>query len=151
MGDADYRADQNARLRDPHIEPITDLVDRLREVGLGWVPYVAPAHGGVNARVVSLLRDPGPMTLGGVGSGMLSTENDDPTAERMSVLFAAAGIAQAEVLPWNAYPWYVNRALTAAERQAGISPLVELLDLAPNISVVLLQGNDAQDSWSVGR
>jgi hypothetical protein len=59
---------------------------------------------------------PGAETQDGVGSGMLSAENDEPTAERMSVLYAAAGIDQADTLPWNVYPWYVNRASTAAGR-----------------------------------
>jgi hypothetical protein len=50
MADPAFRRGQEAALRAPHIKPINDLVDALRDQdGRGWVPYVAPMHGGVNA------------------------------------------------------------------------------------------------------
>jgi hypothetical protein len=64
-------------------------VDELRSEGRGWAPYVAPIYGGVNARLLSVLRDPGPMTDPTArGSGFLCLENDDPAAERFATLLA---------------------------------------------------------------
>lgn len=148
MRDPTYRNEEWARRMEPHVAPINTLVDELHDPdGRGWLPYVAPAHGGVDALVLSVLRDPGPKTQAGTGSGFLSVENDDPTAARMHELFTAQGVPLADVLPWNAYPWYINRSPSAAERQAGVDPLLRLLDVATAIRVVLLQGNDARDVW----
>ncbi len=148
MSDAEFQSRQYQHRYDAHVKPINELVDRLRDPhGRGWVPYVAPVHGGVDAWILSILRDPGPATQEGVGSGFLCIENADPTAEQQCVAFANVGVTASDVVPWNAYPWYVNRKLTAAERQAGVSPLAQLLALLPRVTVVLLQGRDAADTW----
>jgi hypothetical protein len=149
MADPAFRAVQTATaFTAAHVAPINTFVDRLRDRdGRGWAPYVPPHHGGIDARVVSILRDPGPATQLGIGSGFLSTENDDPTAERMARLFDRFGIASRVVLPWNAYPWYINAAPNAAQSQAGAVALLELLELTHDIEAVLLQGRDAQRAW----
>ena len=64
-----------------HVRPVNELVDELHDLdGRGWMPHVAPVHGGVEARVLSVLRDPGPKTQDGVGSpglcGLRSTSVD---------------------------------------------------------------------------
>ena len=111
MRDPRFRQQQIDDLRAPHIAPVNALVDELADhAGRGWVPYVAPVYGGVNARVLNIQRDPGPKThkeLG--GSGFLCLENDDATAERFANLLDEVGIKVSETLPWNAYPWYINR------------------------------------------
>jgi hypothetical protein len=148
MRDPVFKADQRAQLMAPDIKPINQLVDRLSGFeGRGWMPYVAPIHGGTKARVLSVLRDPGPKTQNEGGSGFLCIENDDPTAESQAELFKRFGIKTADVLPWNAYPWYINRAPNAAELDAGASVLLELLSLLPALRVVLLQGRDAAAGW----
>src|SRR5215211_5814233 len=82
MRDPGFRLEQERGRYAPHVRPVNELVDELRcRHGRGWMPYVAPWHGGVLARVLSVLRDPGPKTQDGVGSGFLCIENDDPTAE----------------------------------------------------------------------
>lgn len=148
MADRAFRAGQDRDRYARHVRPINELVDGLRDAdGRGWLPYVAPVHGGVRARLLSVLRDPGPMTQEGTGSGYLCVENDDATAEQQALAFAVVGIASADVTPWNAYPWYINRRPTAAEREAGVEPLIRLVALMPVLRVVLLQGRDAQDVW----
>lgn len=149
MADPNFRAEQRATaLTAAHIAPINAFVDVIRDRdGRGWAPYVAPLHGGVDAQILSVLRDPGPATRADSGSGFLATENDDPTAERQFMLFESAGISPRQVLPWNAYPWYINRQPTAAELDAGAEVIVELLDLLPDLRVVLLQGRDAEAGW----
>jgi hypothetical protein len=51
------------------------------------------------------------------------------------------------VLPWNAYPWYINEAPGAAQGRVGARALVELVALLPHLEVVLLQGRDAERIW----
>ncbi|GGD76895.1 uracil-DNA glycosylase [Microbacterium murale] len=131
----------------PHIAPVNEYVDELREIGRGWAPYVAPIHGGVEARVLSILRDPGPATQDETGSGFICVENNDGSAELQAVLLEQAGLSPYELLPWNAYPWYINRAPKAAELDAGVGTILHLLELAPNLEVVLLQGKDAERAW----
>jgi uracil-DNA glycosylase len=117
--------------------------------GQAGVPYVAPIYGGVDARVLFIARDPGPKTQGALGgSGFLSLENDDASAERFATLLDEAGIPVGETLPWNAYPWYINRKPTAAQLEAGVEPLARLLSLLPKLGVVVLLGGSAQDGWS---
>jgi hypothetical protein len=149
MADPVFRTAQQATaLTAPHIAPINRFVDSIRDRDRrGWAPYVAPLHGGVDAQVLSILRDPGPATQDDSGSGFLAIENDDPTAERQVLLFESAGISPRQVLPWNAYPWYFNRKPTGAELDAGAQVIVELLELLPDLRVVLLQGRDAEAGW----
>src|SRR3954447_510476 len=116
MRDAEFRRSQESGVRLPHIQPINELVDALCEEGRGWVPYVAPLYGGVDAELLSVLRDPGPMTnVEKRGSGFLCLEKDDAAAEWFATLLAGAGITPERMNPWNAYPWYINRKPNAAE------------------------------------
>lgn len=148
MRDEDFKLQQKSNRFDPHIAPINKFVAALQDPEQDkWVPEVAPMHGGVDAEVLSVLRDPGPKTRNGLGSGFLCVENDDQTAERQCELFDDYGISPRRVLPWNAYPWYINRAPKASEREQGAVVLGDLIDLLPDLRVVLLQGNDAADVW----
>src|SRR5688500_4453317 len=116
MEDKKFREEQWARRYDDHVAPLNLLVDELgKREGRNSVPYIAPMYGGVNARLLSLLRDPGPKTQTTGGSGFLSMENDDATAETICGLFAGADINAKDIIPWNAYPWYINRQPKAAE------------------------------------
>jgi Uracil DNA glycosylase superfamily len=102
----------------------------------------------VAARVLCVLRDPGPKTNDERGgSGFLSPENDDPTARRFAALLDGAGIPVSEILAWNAYPWYVNHKPSPAELEAGVEPLRRLLGILPRLRVVILHGGSAQDGW----
>lgn len=145
MADADFRASQWDQRYALHVAPINEYIDSIRVPH--WLPYVAPIHGGIDSRVLTLLRDPGPRTQDIGGSGFLCIENDDPTAERQGELLAAVGLTAHDVLPWNAYPWYINRAPKAGELELGVDPIVKLLRLATKLEVVLLQGGSARDSW----
>lgn len=148
MANAAFRADQHARLHEAHIAPITDLVDQLSLIGRGFIPHVAPLYGGVNAEVLLVFQDPGPMTQRDGGSGMLCAENNDPTAELFSNCLDAAGLDVGRTITWNAYPWYINKSPTASQLDAGIMPLRRLLELLPEVSVVMLMGRRAEDSWA---
>jgi hypothetical protein len=152
MADPAFRADQWKRRFESHIAPINHYVDEIRSLGDGWAPYVAPIHGGVDARVLSILRDPGPATQDGdAGSGFLCVENDDASAELQCELLDHADLIAKDLLPWNAYPWYINRKPSTAELLLGLPTILQLLELAPAIQVVVLQGGDAQASWKLLR
>jgi len=147
MADPAYHQEQCRRQFDEHIAPINQFVDSLRVSREDWIPYVAPIYGGTQARLLSLLRDPGPKTREKGGSGFLSMENDDATAEAICHYYERAGIPASEVAPWNIYPWYINRAPTAVELKRGIEPLRRLLDLMPKLRVVMIHGVSAQRGW----
>lgn len=147
MRDAAFRREQWEERYAEHVAPINRYVDEMREVGRGWAPYIAPIHGGVKARVLSILRDPGPATQENGGSGFICVENDDPSAELQCELLESAGLTAADLTPWNAYPWYINRVPDAGELQAGIETIVEVAAMMPKLRVILLQGKDAEAAW----
>lgn len=148
MAKKEFWQEQLDHLYDGHIAPMNNLVDELKlESERGWVPYVAPMYGGVNARLLSVLRDPGPSTQKGLGGGFICMENADPTAEATCEHFSRVKIDARDIVPWNAYPWYINRPPKAAELKAGVVPLKRILDLMPNLQVVMLHGCHAQDGW----
>lgn len=147
MADSKFRDEQHRQRYDKHIAPINRYVDRLRKSSRAWAPYVAPMYGGVNAKLLSILRDPGPKTQADVGSGFLCMENDDATAEAISELFATARIDAEEIVPWNVYPWYINRAPRTDELQKGVEPLKRIIDLLPKLRVVMLHGVSARAGW----
>jgi hypothetical protein len=141
MADPVFRQEQQAHRYDENVRPINEMVDELRNDAVGlWMPYVAPVHGGTEARLLSVLRDAGPKTQEGIGSGFLCLENDDPTAESQRVAFAEVGLGAADITPWNSYPWYINRAPKAAELERGVEPLLRLIGMMPLIRVLFLQG-----------
>lgn len=148
MANPAYRAAALAAAHDPPVGAINWFVDELRTQGRGWVPYVAPTWGGVDAELLLLYRDPGPMTNPDLaGSGFLSAENADPSARRLAWLLDAVDVAQDRCIGWNAYPWYINRTPKAAELDAGVEPLRHVLELLPCLRAVLLCGDHAHASW----
>lgn len=148
MADEDFRRDQEQHAFDPHMAPVNALVDRLSDPdGREWMPYVAPMHGGVDATLLSLTRDPRPATQRRKGSGFVCIENDDPVAEQQWRRFDEARIDLRTVLPWNAYPWYTPNTATTAELEAGVNALARLVAVAPALRVVLLQGRVAKEAW----
>lgn len=159
--DSDFLASKQARLWEEHVAPINQFVDQVKvEVAelralAGEserpvvVPYVDPDSGGVRAKVLFLMESPaGPAAL---GSGMLSADNDDETAKNVWRAYEASGLPRTFGLHWNAVPWYVgdgkkNKGVTPTDVEQGRAYLDQLLDLAPEISVVLALGRPAQSS-----
>lgn len=84
---------------------------------------------------------------------MLCCENDDDSAALHATLLSSASIAPSELLPWNGYPWYrhetgESKPPTTAQREAGVDPLRQLIELAPRLRVVMLHGGIAKDVWA---
>jgi hypothetical protein len=146
MGEEHYRKDQWARRYDPHVESVNRLVDALRgESGLP-IPYVAPSYGGTEAEVLFLFQAPGPMTDDRHGgSGFLSSENDDPTAQLFAECLDVAALDSGRVITWNARPWI--GAVPAAGQPDVTDWLRRLLRVAERVRVVVLLGRVAQQEW----
>jgi hypothetical protein len=150
-GDPAFLAAKRDRVREPHVKPLNDLADRIAdERGLkrGQVPYVDPDLGGVNARAVVMLDNPGTKAKAGTGSGLLSLDNDDPTARRLREAYERHHIAWVDLLAWNAVPFpTARRGSGAGERRDGARWIREVISLCPNLKFVLLLGGAARDGW----
>lgn len=149
VADADFAAfmaQQRGGLYADHIAPFNRMVDELRTAD-EWMPHVAPLYGGTGARVLSLFRDPGPATQEGAGSGMLCIENRDESAKLHHSLVTDAGIRFDQLMTWNAFPWYINRAPKSPEITRAMPVLNRVIGLCPDLDVVLLHGVSSRQAW----
>lgn len=148
LGDARAKIERMQLLREPHIAPLTDYVERLREeAGPGaGIPYFDPWDGGIEAEVLFLLEAPGAKA---VSSGFISRNNPDETAKNMFEICQEAGLDRKSTVLWNAVPWYIGtgskiRAATPADLEAGLKPLPRLLELLPKVKTIVLVGRKAE-------
>lgn len=137
-----------ARLREPHVAPITDLRERVAgEVG-AETPAADPDWGGTDARLLVLLRDPGATTGPDVGAGLIGPDDDDPTAARVHELVHRHRLAARDVLVGHVVPWRRSEAagpsLDADTLDAGNRWLGELLRLLPQLRVIAVLGRGPQ-------
>jgi len=150
MSDEAFRTEQLAQLYAPQVRALNKLVNDLGKGRPDKAPYVAPHYSATSARVMSLSSNPGPMAGGTSGSGFISCENDDPTAERMARVYEAVGLSTDQCVPWNAYPWYVHDAypngLPATLVEEGVDALVRALEVCPMVQVIVAHGGDAHRS-----
>lgn len=145
--DPAFLAAKQARWDEPHIAPINALSLQMTREGLGDVPRIYPDSGGVHARVMFLLE--APARAAAHDSGMLSADNDDATAQHVWEAYSESGLPRAWGIHWNIVPWYVGsdskiRAVTPAETWQGVRWTRQLLDLVPNLRVVVAMGMAAR-------
>ncbi len=145
MRDPEVRSRRQAMLQEPHILPLTEYAAMLRERGLGEVPDFDPLDGGINASILFLFEKPGPKTaIAGGGSGFISRDNDDPTAEATIGFMERAEIPRKLTAIWNVIPWWNStRKVTGRELAAGVACVEGLMALLPNLRVVVLVGQKA--------
>lgn len=135
-------------LDDPHIAPLTAYVESLRakHPTLEFQDF-DPADGGVEADMLFLLEKPGPMTSSSGrrhGSGFISRNNDDPTAEALFRFMMAANIDRKRTVLWNVVPgWNGTIKVSSAECKAGLQELKNLVSLLPRLRTVVLVGRKA--------
>jgi hypothetical protein len=114
------------------------------------VPHFDPAEAGIAARALLLLEAPGPKAITEFGgSGFISSDNNDVTAENTWRARDAAGLRD-HFLAWNTIPWVLGRASvkpTATELAQGAIELRGLLDLLPDLRVIVLAGDKAKAAW----
>ena len=144
-------------LEAPHVAPLTALVRRLRAAHGGVVPWFDPTEAGVEARILLLFENPGRRADAAQGSGFISADNDDPSAENMWRFLGEAGIdRRGDVVAWNVVPWYLGDdrkigAGRASDLEQARPALHELLRLLDELRVVVLFGRKAQAGWRRAR
>ncbi len=142
MRDPAERARRREMLALPHIAPLAAYAESLRNHG--EVPDFDPLDGGIHARVLFLLEKPGPMTAEKGGSGFISRNNDDPTAEATFNFLKEARIPREITVLWNVVPWWNGtRNVTAEELRDGVACIRDLVGLLPDLRVVVLVGAKA--------
>lgn len=154
------------RLRDAwtndNVRPINQWAKRLSEYRgePGSVPLMDPTCGGIRARVLFLLEAPGRKAvsdthgLATTGSGLLSADNDDPTAANFWQALRSADLAYSEIALWNSVPWYLGSTAKIAHPSSDdlrrARPILrELLAMLPALEVVLPLGRVAQRQWAM--
>lgn len=153
MRDPAVRARRRAMLGLPHMIELTSYAKRLRRPGVE-VPDFDPLDGGIEARVLFLFEKPGPMTAGAgqgtrPGSGFISRDNDDPTAEAIFNFMRQADIPREQTILWNVIPWWNGiRVVKSFELQDGARRVFELIYLLRNPRAVVLVGNKAAEARS---
>ncbi|MEU8522215.1 uracil-DNA glycosylase [Streptomyces sp. NPDC048577] len=146
---------------EPAVAPLNDWVEALRG-RLGEdesVPWFDPASGGIEARSLLLLEAPGQKSVGAeaalrrTGSGIISADNDDPTAQNCWTLRQEAGLPYELAVHWNIVPWYLGTADRIAapgrtEIQRAAPFLHEVISMLPALEVVVPMGRKAQAGWA---
>lgn len=143
------------RIDEPHVAPLNDWVRDLQaRIGPeAIIPWFDPDDGGVDASVLWLLEAPGgKATRERGGSGFISCDNNDATAENALRTREEAGLDRKLVVHWNVIPYYIGsntkiRAWDPADVAAAGPLLAELLALLPNLRCVVLGGGAAQRAW----
>lgn len=147
-GRAAARAALWERRNESHVAPLIKFADELsaaRAMAPGSVPYADPDGGGVMARVLFLLNDPGDGAQSGSGgSGMLTILNEDQTSRKQRAAVEAAGLDRSLTLHWNAVPWPVPKGTAGRNVNAGARSLVRLMELLPNLRGILALGATAR-------
>ena len=153
MRDPDVRARRRDMLDAPHMRPLTAYAARLRKRGDVEVPDFDPLDGGIEARALFLFEKPGPMTVdkGSVkraGSGFISRNNDDPSAEACITFMQTADIPRELTVLWNVIPWWNGTIkVTSAELREGVACVKELIELLPKLRAVVLVGRKAAKAY----
>ena len=131
----------------PHIAPLVEYTVELRKRDDVEVPEFDPLDGGVDGQVLFLFEKPGPMTaVAGkrAGSGFISRNNDDPTAEATWNFMRQAGIDRTATVIWNTIPWWNGtRKIALDEIRDGVASFIALRARLSKLSAVVMVGNKA--------
>jgi uracil-DNA glycosylase len=146
---------REAQIDSQNVAPLNSWVRDLRK-RLGpsaIVPWFDPQDGGNEARILWLLEAPGPKaTRERGGSGFISCNNDDGTAQNTWETRNEAGVSRKLVVHWNVIPYYIGtdtkiRAYNPNDI-AAVGPFIkELVNLLPCLKVVILGGEAARKVW----
>jgi hypothetical protein len=90
------------------------------------------------ASILALLETPG--GSGAVGTGVVCITNPDPTAKRTLRMIERAGLRPGKYLLWNFFASYES---VTADRERWRVETHKLIEILPNLKVVLVFGNNA--------
>jgi hypothetical protein len=146
-------ARRTAMLHEPHIETLTAFVANLRAANPVdmYYPNFDPLDGGVNADILFLFEKPGPKTSPEHGgSGFISQDNDDPTAEATFKFMRSGNLPRQRTLIWNVIPgWNGKRGIGAQEWREGVVALKGLVAILPVLRTMVLVGRKAERARSL--
>lgn len=148
MRDPAVRERRRAMLTLPHMIPLVGYAERLRSAGM-QVPEFDPLDGGIDAQLLFLFEKPGPMTVDAgsgnrSGSGFISRNNDDPTAEATFNFMRQADIPREQTILWNIIPWWDgSREIDAFDVRKSTEHVLELLRLLRAPRAIVLVGKRA--------
>jgi len=157
--DPAFLAAKRDRLREPHVAPLNDLAGRIAAPPGSGAPAFDPDSAGIYTRSLFLFEAPGARSTGTAGprpaakgSGIISPDNNDPTAENMWRLHEAAGLSRTSTLAWNIVPWYVGsetkiRAVEPQDLKDSAQYLAMLIALLPELRVVVTFGEKSRQGW----
>lgn len=146
-----YVAAKRARIREPHVAPLNELVDQIaadRGLPRNVMSYVDPEFGGIHARAMVMLDNAS--TKAGA-SGLLSLDNDDATACNLRMAYQRHKIDAGDVVAWNAVPFPAarpNGGSSARERNERAPYIGEFIARCTNLTIIVLLGRAANDGWA---
>jgi len=135
----------------PHVAPLTSYVEELRVRGFGEVPFFDPLDAGVNAKILFLFEKPGPMTSSDpnskrTGSGFISRDNDDSTAEATFHFMQQAAIPRDMSIIWNVIPgWNGTIKVSPDELRRGAACVSELTAMLRVLQTIVFVGKRAAE------
>lgn len=147
LGDPRHHADRLAQLQKAHVRDLTKFVERIRRERPGKdVPYFDPADGGIDAVCLYVLEAPGRKAA---KSSFVSRNNPDETAKNWLELNKQAGVDREWTVISNIVPWYIGskekiRTPTPEDIEDGWTYLIQLIDMLPQLRIVVLVGRKAQ-------
>jgi uracil-DNA glycosylase len=146
-------AKRRQMLRQKHVAPLTAYVLALRrETKKGnRIPFFDPFDGGIEAQCLFVLENPGAKAY---GTGFISRNNPDQTAENTFKLLRDAGLNRDLTALWNIVPWYSGtgkemKQATTKEIKEGCQHLVNVIIKFRRLQMVVLVGRKAQKAKSI--
>lgn len=130
-------------LYSPHIAPLTRLVQNYHKKGVD-MPWMDPADGGVQARMLILLQSPARSEL---TPRFVSLDNPCPSQQNLHRFLKQTGIKRKDIILWNTIPWLTpfgkKISPTRDNIRKGVGIIKSLMPLLKNLTVVVLAGSTA--------
>ncbi|NPV57011.1 MAG: uracil-DNA glycosylase [Anaerolineae bacterium] len=132
-----------------HVQVLNKFVEEIANsrYANASVPWFDSAGGGVNARLLFLLQDPSDTALS--GTGIISPDNPDKTADNTTYYRNKANLNPSEIVHWNVVPWQIGKRNKDEEVIKAIPFLLKLIELLPKLEVVICMGVYATRGWNI--
>ena len=145
--------EKRARVDEPHVAPLNQLVRRWRALpgadAPRFIPWFDPDGAGVAARVLAIMESPGPQTVAAGDLGFNTEDNPNPASRIFARLRREAGLPRSLYLRWNIVPWALHdaqglrRGPRTADVVEGAPFLDQLLAELPELRIIVTFGQPA--------